>query len=116
MRRQFAAKRAFVRMEPLAGERFELDWGHFGSLDYFGGQRKLYAFALVDAHRRTLYVEFTHSQPFETSVRCHIHAFTVLGGVARKTVYDNLATAPLNMMVAWSVFTRDFSERTAAGR
>jgi transposase len=26
--------RAFVRMEPAAGERFEIDWGHFGALDY----------------------------------------------------------------------------------
>ena len=40
-----------------------------------------------------LYVEFTHSQSFETFVRCHIHAFTALGGVAREIAYDNLATA-----------------------
>jgi transposase len=26
-------------------------------------------------------------------VRCHIHAFTALGGVAREIFYDNLATA-----------------------
>jgi hypothetical protein len=36
-------------MEPLAGERFEVDWGHFGALNYSGDTRKLYAFALVDA-------------------------------------------------------------------
>ena len=93
VRPQFAAKRAFVRMEPIAGERFEVDWGHFGALNYSGDLRKLYAFALVDAHSRMLYVEFTHSQSFETFVRCHIHALTALGGVAREIVYDNLATA-----------------------
>jgi transposase len=87
------APRAFVRMEPLAGERFEVDWGHFGALDYSGDARKLYAFALVDAHSRMFYVEFTHSQSFGTFVRCHVHAFTALGGVAREVVYDNLATA-----------------------
>ena len=38
-------------------------------------QRKLYAFCLVEAHSRMLYVEFTHSQSFETFVRCHLHAF-----------------------------------------
>jgi hypothetical protein len=27
VRLQLATKRAFVRMEPLAGERFEVDWG-----------------------------------------------------------------------------------------
>ena len=35
-------------MEPIAGERLEVDWGHFGALDYAGDQRKLYAFALVE--------------------------------------------------------------------
>lgn len=92
-RPQVAPKRAFVRMEPLAGQRFEVDWGHFGTLSYSGDTRKLYAFALVDAHSRMLYVEFTHSQSFETFARCHIHAFTALGGVAREIAYDNLATA-----------------------
>jgi len=85
--------RAYVRMEPAAGERFEIDWGHFGSLVYHGHARKLYAFCLVECHSRKLYVEFTHSQSFETFVRCHIHAFQFLGGIARELWYDNLATA-----------------------
>jgi transposase len=93
MRPQLRPARAFLRMEPPPGERFEVDWGHFGALSYSGDTRKLYAFALVDAHSRMLYVEFTHSQSFETFARCHIHAFTALGGVAREIAYDNLATA-----------------------
>jgi transposase len=93
LRTQRAPQRAFLRMEPLAGERFEVDWGHFGALNYSGDVRKLYAFALVEAHSRLLYVEFTHSQSFETFVRCHLHAFRALQGVAREVVYDNLATA-----------------------
>lgn len=88
-----APHRAFVRMEPPPGERFEVDWAHFGTLQYAGDTRKLYAFALVDAHSRMLYVEFTHGQSFETFARCHVHAFHALGGVAREVVYDNLATA-----------------------
>ena len=87
------AKRAYVRMEPGPGERFEIDWGHFGALSYQGHSRKLYAFCMVECHSRKLYVEFTHSQSFETFVRCHIHAFHDLGGVARELWYDNLATA-----------------------
>lgn len=86
-------RKAFVRMEPIAGERFEVDWGHFGTLDYAGDKRKLYAFALVECHSRMLYLEFTHSQSFETFVRCHIHAFHALGGCAREIWFDNLATA-----------------------
>jgi len=93
VRPQLKPRRAFVRMEPIAGERFEVDWGHFGALNYSGDSRKLYAFALVDAHSRMMYVEFTHCQSFETFIRCHVHAFTELGGVARQIAYDNLATA-----------------------
>src|SRR3989449_2030115 len=46
------AQRAYVRMEPAAGERFEIDWGHFGVLSYQGHARKLYAFCLVECHSR----------------------------------------------------------------
>ena len=56
VRVQTAAKRAYVRMEPGPGERFEVDWGHFGRLDYSGDTRKLCAFALVEAH--TYYMRF----------------------------------------------------------
>jgi transposase len=93
LRPRLKPNRAFLRMEPPAGERFEVDWGHFGALSYSGDVRKLYAFALVEAHSRMLYIEFTHSQTFETFARCHMHAFTALGGVARQIAYDNLATA-----------------------
>jgi transposase len=84
--------RAFVRVEPGPAERFEVDWGHFGTLDYAGDKRNLYAFCLVEGHSRMLYVEFTHSQSFESFVRCHLHAFEALHGVARECWYDNLLT------------------------
>lgn len=93
LRKSTAARRAYVRMEPAAGERFDIDWGHFGALDYDGAARKLYAFCLVECHSRKLYVEFTHSQNFETFVCCHLHAFEAMGGIARELWYDNLATA-----------------------
>jgi hypothetical protein len=31
---------------------FEVDWGHFGALDYSGDRRKLYAFALIGGRTR----------------------------------------------------------------
>jgi hypothetical protein len=42
---QLKPNRAFRRMEPPTGERFEVDWGHFGILDYSGDKRKRYTFA-----------------------------------------------------------------------
>lgn len=86
-------RRAYVRMEPGPGERFEVDWGHFGALLYNGTPRKLYAFCLIECHSRKMYLEFTHSQSFETFVRCHLHAFDGFSGCAREVWFDNLATA-----------------------
>ena len=79
-------------MEPSPGERFEIDWGHFGAL-LSGRQAQTLRLRLIEAHSRMLYVEFTHSQSFETFVRCHQHAFQAFGGVARECWYDNLLTA-----------------------
>jgi len=96
VRAQTAVQRAYVRMEPGPGERFEIDWGHFGALLYQGHARKLYAFCLVECHSRKLFVEFTHSQSFETFVRCHIHAFQSMAGIARELWYDNLISLNRN--------------------
>ncbi len=93
LRAHASPQRAFARMEPPPGDRFEMDWGHFGALLYNGASRKLYAFCLIECHSRKLYVEFTHSQSFESLLRCHIHAFQHMGGIAHQLWYDNLATA-----------------------
>jgi transposase len=92
VRQNTNARRAYVRMEPAAGERFDIDWGHFGALIYNGATRKLYAFCLIECHSRKMYLEFTHSQTFETFVRCHIHAFEAMTGIARELWFDNLAS------------------------
>ena len=73
VRKDDVLRRAYVRMEPSPGERFDIDWGHFGALLYNGTPSKLYAFCLVECHSRKMYLEFTHSQSFETFVRCHMH-------------------------------------------
>lgn len=45
LRTQVKPRRAFLRTEPPPGERFEVDWGHFGTLTYSGDVRKIHAFA-----------------------------------------------------------------------
>jgi transposase len=87
-------QRAFARLEPASGERFDVDWAHFDSLTYEGNQkRKLYAYCMVDCHSRMLYVEFTHSQTLDTFLRCHVNAFRFFSGVPREIWFDNLASA-----------------------
>ena len=93
LRKNSVARRAYVRVEPAPGERFDVDWAHFGALVYNGAMRKLYAFCLVESHSRRMYLEFTHSQTFETFARCHVHAFHFFSGVSREIWFDNLASA-----------------------
>ena len=93
LRKVRSPSRAYVRIESSPGECFQIDWAHFDCLDYEGDKRKLYAFCCIECYSRRLYVEFTHSQCFETFVRCHLNAFRFTGGVPRECLYDNLATA-----------------------
>jgi len=47
LRRIQQTPRAFVRIESSPGDCFQIDWGHFGALDYQGDRRKLYAFCCI---------------------------------------------------------------------
>src|SRR5437879_12816702 len=50
VRAQASAPRAYVRMEPGPGERFEVDWGHFHPPFYHGHAPNLYAITLAHCH------------------------------------------------------------------
>jgi transposase len=89
----FKKKQAFIRFESLPGEQIQIDWGHFGSLDYGDTKRRLYCLALLECHSRLLYLEFTHSQRQETLHRCLLHAFRFFNGTPKEIVTDNMLTA-----------------------
>ena len=85
--------RAFVRFESAPGHQCQIDWGHFGSIQYGNTKRRLYCMAVIESHSRLLYLEFTHSQRQETLHRCLLNAFRFLGGTPREIVSDNMLTA-----------------------
>src|SRR5260370_14365058 len=60
-----------VRVEPGPGERFDVDWGHFGTLVYNGATRKLYGFCLVEAHSRKMYLE--RSEEHTSELQSHLN-------------------------------------------
>jgi transposase len=93
IRKQHQNRRAFIRFESRPGEQFQIDWGHFGALEYGKTKRKLYSMAIIECHSRLLYLEFTHSQRQETLHRCLLNAFHFFGGTARELVHDNMLTA-----------------------
>lgn len=84
-------REGFLRLEFLPGEVAQVDWGEFG--DVFGDGVKVHCFAMVLAHSRMIYLEFTRSEKFEEFIRCHENAFKFFGGAPKECWYDNLATA-----------------------
>lgn len=86
-------KRAYIRFESGSGQQFQTDWGHFGSLVYGKTARKLYCLAVIEAHSRLLYGEFTHSQKQEALHQALLNAFVFFQGVCAELVVDNMATA-----------------------
>jgi transposase len=84
---------AFIRFESQPGEQMQVDWGHFGSLNYQGTTRKLYALAVVESHSRMLYVQFTHCQKQEVLHQCLLSAFQFFSGTPKELVVDNMLTA-----------------------
>lgn len=86
-------RRAFIRFESPPGEQVQVDWGHFGSLPYGNTTRKLYCLAMIEAHSRMLYLEFTHSQRQEALHRALLNGFIFFKGAPRKLVVDNMLTA-----------------------
>ena len=94
VRKNAVARRAYVRMEPAPGERFEIDWGHFGALDLLRRHRaSCTPSAWWNATAARCIWSSRTARAFETFVRCHMHAFQILGGCARELWFDNLATA-----------------------
>jgi transposase len=93
MVRPSTRRRAFIRFESPPGEQIQVDWGHFGSLPYGNAFRKLYCLAMIEAHSRMLYLEFTHSQRQETLHRALLNGFIFFQGAPRRLVHDNMLTA-----------------------
>jgi len=83
----------FSRFESEPGRQMQVDWGHFHSLPYENGARKLYCLAVIEAHSRMLYVHFSHSQKQDALHQGLLAAFNYFGGCPGELVVDNMLTA-----------------------
>jgi transposase len=83
---------ATVRVETVPGQEAQVDFGYAGRMvDPANGQlRKAWAFVMVLAWSRFMYVEFAWDQTVATWLRLHRQAFEFFGGVPRRVVLDNL--------------------------
>jgi transposase len=103
-------KRAYVRFESPPGEQFQIDWGHFDALTYGKTPRKLYCLAVIEAHSRMLYGEFTHSQKQASLHQGLLNAFRFFQGTPKEIVTDNMLTAVLEREGALIRFNEAFLE------
>ncbi|MDX1709267.1 MAG: IS21 family transposase, partial [Desulfobacterales bacterium] len=86
-------RRPFIRFESPPGRQMQIDWGHFGHLQYQDTKRKLYALAVLECYSRMLYVQFTHSQNQHCLHQCLLNAFIFFDGTPEEIVVDNMLTA-----------------------
>jgi len=93
LRGQRLYRTPYIRFESPPGEQMQIDWGHFGHLQYGQTKRKLYALAVIESYSRMLYVHFTHSQKQESLHQGLLDAFRFYGGTPKEIVVDNMLTA-----------------------
>jgi transposase len=105
---------ATVRYETEPGEQAQVDWASFGTIEHEGKRRRLYAFLMTLGWSRAMYLEFTVSTKATWWLRCHVHAFHYLGGVAQEILHDNLKTAvverPSKGVIRWNQQYLDFAD------
>src|SRR5262249_23323719 len=86
---------AFLRLSALPAEEAQVDWAHFGKIAVGSTQRPLWAFLMVLAFSRKLFVRFYLSAKMECFLDGHASAFEAFGGVPRRCLYDNLKSVVL---------------------
>ena len=94
--REARMTQATVRFETEPGQQAQVDWGHFGTIQHEGRQKRLYAFVMTLGWSRAMYLEFTIATDEVAFLRCQLNAFRYLGGVPREVLHDNLKTAVLD--------------------
>ena len=93
--RPAARAEAYLRLDTLAGEQAQVDWGHFGQIRVGSTTRSLSCFVLVLSWSRACYARFALDQTLESFLRGHVEAFAALQGVPRTILYDNLKSVVL---------------------
>jgi transposase len=85
------------RFETPPGRQAQVDFAHFKVRfeDEPSAERIVWLFSLVLGHSRMMWARFVAQQDLATVLRCHVAAFSALGGVPEQIVYDRMKTAVL---------------------
>ena len=84
-----------VRFETPPGYQAQVDFARFVTnfTDEPGIVRIIWLFSLVLGHSRHIVARFVMHQDLQTLLRCHMQAFTAIGGVPIEILYDRMKTA-----------------------
>ena len=105
-----AGRGTFVPLLFAPGEAFQFDWSEDWAV--VAGERTKFQVAQFKlSHSRAFFLRAYPLQTHEMLFDAHAHAFAVLGGVARRGIYDNMKTAVDRVRVGKA---RDVNVRFAA--
>ncbi len=103
------------RPEVPPGEEAQIDYGYLGSwFDPIAGRRRrVWAFVMVLAASRHMFVRPVLTMDQRTWTACHIEAFEYFGGVPRRLVSDNLKTGVIKADIYDPKLNRSYGELAA---
>lgn len=88
-------REAFLRLDRIKGEEAQVDWAHFGKIDFDGFDRPLVAFVMTLSYSRAVFIRFFVSQSMSCFLLGHEHAFRWFKGTPKRCLYDNLKSVVL---------------------
>lgn len=111
--RESARVVAVRRFETAPGKQAQVDWGHLGTLEMDGQERKLWSFTFTLGYSRTMMAKAALDQKLETLLQMHEEAFEQLGGVPEEILYDRMKTVWLETdergEIVWHPVFLDFA-------
>jgi transposase len=104
---------AVRRFETPPGKQAQVDWGHLGTLEVDGQERKLWGFTFTLGYSRMMMAEAALDQKLGTLLRMHEEAFRQLSGVPEEILYDRMKTVWLETdergEIVWHPVFLDFA-------
>ena len=109
------SKVTVLRPEVRPGEEAQIDYGYLGRLfdPHAGRWRRVWAFVMVLAYSRAMFVRPTFAMDQRAWVEAHREAFAYFGGVPARLVVDNLKTGVLKPDIYDPTLNRAYGELAA---
>jgi transposase len=84
-----------LRFETPPGDQGQVDFARFEIVfaDEPGVRHIVWLFSMVLGFSRLIWAQFVVHQDLQSLLRCHIAAFTAIGGAPREILYDRMKTA-----------------------